>query len=328
MRRAWMVVVALAGACTGGDTDSDTDTDTDPGEPIAWACDGSPTYVGDDGWPWVVEVEETVTLCGSFFEGRTLETEIAAKAQLQIAKGTYRLPADAEDVEVRLPVCLKLADGETRLASDPGRVTGRSAVYDDNVSVSASLRQPFAGGGELSARFYTGHTVGEPVLNLVIDGNGTDPWGDSGVAMSWCKEAGSEWCNGIDGTTFESCNPLSYQLQTHTLTFDGGELVLDVRMGASAAGTEPAAFVKAAGTIDGTAFVQQDYWKLIYRPAHHHFSRDFAVFFDAPIGGACGVRVLALDPWEGGQLPTLDLVECDLTSIEARTVTGHVWDRG
>ena len=99
-------------------------------------------------------------------------------------------------------------------------------------------------------------------------------------------------------------------------------------MGESAASTEPAAFVRASGTLDGASFDQKDYWKLIYRPAHHHFQRDFGVFFDAPISGACGLKMVGLDPWEGATtVPDVELVDCDLKTVETRKTSSHVWER-
>jgi len=55
------------------------------------------------------------------------------------------------------------------------------------------------------------------------------------------------------------------------------------------ASTEPAMFVAATGTLDGTTFIQTDYWKLVYLPAHHHFVRNFAVLFEGASSGACGL---------------------------------------
>jgi hypothetical protein len=128
------------------------------------------------------------------------------------------------------------------------------------------------------------------------------------VSLSWCEDdlGDEEWCRRDRGVSFAVCNPTSYSLQTHTLELAGGSIVLKVRMGDSMASTEPAAFISGSGVLDDKQFSQEDYWKPIYRPEHHHFSRDFAVLFDEPISGACGVRMLKLDPWgDSGELPTL-----------------------
>jgi hypothetical protein len=108
--------------------------------------------------------------------------------------------------------------------------------------------------------------------------------------------------------------------------FDGGDLTLDIRMGVSMAATEPAAFVLATGTLDGQSFEQGDYWKLIYNPTHHHFSRDFAVLFDSPIGNACGLKAAELDPW-GDQPPArVHTIACDLTELAERSVSSETFE--
>jgi hypothetical protein len=76
----------------------------------------------------------------------------------------------------------------------------------------------------------------------------------------------------------------------------------------------------ARGTLDGTAFTQNDYWKLVYSAPHHHFTRNFAVLFDAPINGACGLKVLDIDAYDRA-LPTVYTIQCDLSNIATRSVS-------
>ena len=94
---------------------------------------------------------------------------------------------------------------------------------------------------------------------------------------------------------------------------------MDLRIGASFADTEPSAFVRAEGTLDGQDFVQTDYFKLLYNPTHHHSSQAFAVLFDEPIGEACGLKVhnhtnYTAHPW---QVATID---CEVNELESREV--------
>ena len=65
----------------------------------------------------------------------------------------------------------------------------------------------------------------------------------------------------------------------------------------------------------------------MYSGTHHQFSRSFAVLFDSPINGACGLKVLTLDPYNGTQLPLAYTIHCDLSNIAARTVTAAVTAR-
>jgi hypothetical protein len=105
--------------------------------------------------------------------------------------------------------------------------------------------------------------------------------------------------------------------------FEGGDLTLELRMGESVAATEPAAFVRASGTLDGQGFEQDDYWKLIYNPSHHHFSRNFAVLFDAPIGSACGLKVVGVDPWGDPPPAQVHTIDCELGAIEERALNSE-----
>jgi hypothetical protein len=111
------------------------------------------------------------------------------------------------------------------------------------------------------------------------------------------------------------------------VTFSGGEVELYIQMGDSGDSTEPAAFVRATGTLDGVAFEQTDYYRLIYNPKHHHFERDFAVLLEEPIGGACGLKIECLDPWNEPPPSRMTTVNCDLSEIEERQVTGEVFEQ-
>jgi hypothetical protein len=112
-------------------------------------------------------------------------------------------------------------------------------------------------------------------------------------------------------------------LQRHTIAFAGGQIVLDVRITGRVGGSVMlAAFTSASGTLDGTAFTQSDYWKLVYSADHHHFTRNFAVLFDAPIGDACGLKILNF--WgnrAAAPLPEVSTIRCDLTTIAARATS-------
>lgn len=126
---------------------------------------------------------------------------------------------------------------------------------------------------------------------------------------------------------FEACNP-GYPLQRHTVTFEGGQIVLDVRItGAVGASVMLAAFTSASGTLNGTPFTQKDYWKLVYSADHHHYTRNFAVLFDAPIGGACGLKILNF--WGSrfeAPLPEVYTIKCDLSNIAASAVSSATID--
>ena len=129
-----------------------------------------------------------------------------------------------------------------------------------------------------------------------------------------------------DNRWYSSCRYDSAFLQKHTVTYDGGSIELFIRMGWSPASTEPALFISGSGTLDGTAFEQEDFYKLIYNPEHHHFTRDFIVLFDTPISSACGIKVQELEPWPTDPFGRVALVRCDLSEIEERRVTGEIFE--
>ena len=56
----------------------------------------------------------------------------------------------------------------------------------------------------------------------------------------------------------------------------------------------------------------------------HQYLRSFAVLFDEPIAGACGIKVVDLDPYEGEELPVFHTVEWDLSDLAERSVTSAV----
>ena len=68
----------------------------------------------------------------------------------------------------------------------------------------------------------------------------------------------------------------------------------------------------------GVSFIQTDFWRLVYLPGHHHFTRDHALLFDEPIGNACGLKI---ENWGKGDPPvTVHTTTCDLSDLEERTL--------
>jgi hypothetical protein len=128
------------------------------------------------------------------------------------------------------------------------------------------------------------------------------------------------------GVEAPSCGAITF-VQRHTLTFDGGDVVLDLPIGDSFTSTEPAMFVRAAGTLDGVEFVIEDYFDFLYNPEHHYFRRDFLVFFAAPIGEACGLMVTELDPFAPEALQVVSLVDCAGAAVSTRAVSAAVVER-
>ena len=173
---------------------------------------------------------------------------------------------------------------------------------------------------EFKADLHTWMDTGD---RFTITGDYEDPWGMTYFSFMLCQFVGQSW---VDNRWYSSCHYDSATPQKHTVTFEGGSIELFIRMGASPASTEQALFTAGTGTLDATPFEQSDYYKLIYNPEHHHFSRDFIVLFDAPISGACGIKVQNLDPWNDDPPGRVALVRCDLSEIEERKVTGELFE--
>ena len=279
-------------------------------------------------------VTAAATYCGHFKEMRNLEQEYAAKAKLTIAAGTYPLANTAGTYDFALPVCFERRPGDPVPAfAGAGKVktTPYKSTVDTFASCSHGVTQPIASDGSTSWIFsmrlsyfsWTG-----PPQPPVLDGSylchlSSGQVGDTRPGyqdyLELCQ--GTE-CDLWQDVRFEACVP-DYPLQRHTITFEGGQIVLDVRItGAVGVSVMLAAFTSASGTLNGTAFTQTDYWKLIYSADHHHFTRNFAVLFDAPIGGACGLKVLNF--WGSRveePLPDVYTIKCDLSNIAAAAVS-------
>jgi len=151
----------------------------------------------------------------------------------------------------------------------------------------------------------------------ILDGDYHMP-GEEWIDNMLCTDQ----CWSLESYRFDSCTFVgALFLDLFSIDFGSGQLDLHLEMGTSMASTEPAAFVRAEGTFSGVPFDQQDYYHLIYNPEHHHFARDYAILFDAPIAGACGLKALGLVPWEPYDITGLFSIDCDLSDIGELNVT-------
>ncbi|MCU0663876.1 MAG: hypothetical protein MUC50_16315 [Myxococcota bacterium] len=317
---------------SSADTLSDSQTQSETSSYVdttGWEdCPEASDYVGDPTWQHSLKVTAKATYCATFNEARTLEEELALKAQLRIVPGSYPLPQADGAYAFALPICVRFApDLAAPTMNGAGELSATSSVYGEETNYIKSFAQPLDGAGNawsLEGTIAFDSPKDEQPPPFVLDG-GVDATLGDGDTFSFSLCRGAE-CYQIDDYTFVSCNPSTYRLQRHTVSFSGGQAVLDLRLGWSMASTEPGAFVRASGVLDGTSFEQEDYFRLVYNPEHHHFSRDFAVLFDSPIGTACGLRLEYLDPW-GDELPTeVHTIACDLANLSARAVTNETFE--
>jgi hypothetical protein len=259
-------------------------------------------------------------------ENRTLEQELAAKAKMRIPAGTYPLPDSVGSFPFAWPVCFEFPPGkEAPRFAGAGQLALQRSTFSPTEYYTYRGSQPLKSSQSntlvLDITLSNQTTVGASLTPLVLDGGPPEQFGKRQADFAICQAA---TCSGLwNEVGFYSCNSSSDRLIRDTITFNGGQVVLELRVGQSMGSTEPSSFVAASGTLDGVPFTQNDYWKLVYRPGHHHFVRSYAVLFTTPIAGACGIKIESVsDP--GISVHT---VNCDLSNIATRSVTSSSTER-
>jgi hypothetical protein len=302
---------AGAAGSSGGEAGSGSDA--------RWVgCPTADELEDQASWPDTLEVTDGAVFCATFDENRTLQEELAKKALLRITPGSYRLPA-AEQEGLALPVCIAFGAEGVGVPAVPRSTSHQANPFDGKVS----HRYDFFSEQPDPARrvsVYLHLTLPEgQAPGFVLDGDHPALFGPTEPQNTFALcESLDESC--FPDRAFDSCTHASSPLNRHEIGLDGGDITLDVRIGASYASTEPGAFVAARGTFRGVAFEQKNYFKLVYRPTHHHFERNFAVLFDEPIDGACGLKIETFSADPEGPAPTAASVDCGLDTIDALTV--------
>ncbi|MFH1464364.1 MAG: hypothetical protein ABIO70_08245 [Pseudomonadota bacterium] len=310
---------------TDGDADADADADTDPG---LWEhCPSADAYVGDGAWTGTLEVAADAVWCGGFDESRTLEEELAAKALLRLVEGTYAVPTEPGDHTIALAACTRRAPGlPTQEMDGAGSTAVSQNTWSGTTYTYLNGAQPMSEGWSLEHTLCLVGDEGAEPGPLVLDGGPADPTTGAGADFILVPEGGSMWDPTAVG--FVPCfDADTWHREQHTVTFEGGDITLELWIGQSMASTEPGAFTRASGALDGTTFDLSAYLQLIYNPEHHHFTRHFAVIFDAPIGDACALRVEDVDPWDEGPTARVSTADCDLAVLAARAVSAEGYSR-
>jgi hypothetical protein len=305
-----------AGGADAGQGGSDTD-----------GCPKSSAYVGNSAWQQQLQVKAGADYCGGWREGRTLEQEFAAKAKLHVVEGTYPLPDVAGSYPFALPVCVEFPGGAAapRFAG-AGEITYTQSTFSTDVYHRQEFYQPLEPSWFLVDYSSFTSAVGAEPEALVFDGGGLVGEFKPNTTTHMLELCMSNNCtNALDEVRFDSCNPEDYTPEPSTVTFEGGQVVFDVRLRPLPGGiSESPVFIVASGTLDSVEFEQTDYYKLVYSASHHQYLRSFAVLFDEPIDGACGLKVIDLDSLNGPELPRFYTIECDLSNLAERSVTSAV----
>jgi hypothetical protein len=281
-------------------------------------CPGSGDYSGEPAWKNSVQVARDVVYCATFDENRTLEEELRAKAKLRLPSGRFALPDQTLDAAaIRLPFCIETAEGRHRATAGSVRYT-RSNWSSTSERHAYVFNQPAEPGGRLLTTYLNFFSPSAKDGSFELDGTHPNPNVVGRFTPTWCDADGS--CTGTSALVFDACSDPSWTLNRHRATFDEGEVAFSLQIGTSSGGTEPGSFVRAVGVYRGTAFDQTDYYRLVYRPAHHHHVRNFAVLFTLPIQGACGLEVSGVDGGLGLQEPLeAHVVDCQLDRVARLT---------
>jgi hypothetical protein len=312
--------VNSSGSNAGGDSGSGGGSEG--GSSGEW--EGCPTAdeYGAEAGPHAVSVTPEATYCATFDENRTLKQELAAKAMLRITPGRYALPG-ADRNDLGLPSCLRFGASSSAIPVTGGQATYTAETFDGTVTHSYQFTQTLDGNERRLRTQLLDRTAGTETPTFVLDGTEVDFAAQDFIRyLMLCPADGD--C--IPDAFFDSCEHRSARLHSHELTLGSGAgtVTFELRISESYSSTEPGAFVRASGTFRGTPFEQRDYWKLVYNPAHHHFVRNFAVIFDEPIDGACGIQVMGLEPLGDALTPDVAAtVDCELNETGPLTVESH-----
>ena len=321
--------VDTGGTDTGGqETGVDTsetgdtgDTEVDPD----WAhCPEASAYVGDASWKGELVVTKDAVYCSLPNEARNIAGEAAAKAKMRVVAGNYTVPTVAGDYDIAFPACTIRADATAQPAmSGTGSTTCAPKTYGTSTYTYETGSQPMS---STDGRTWTfGHTVivsgpadADP-NPLTLDGLIADASTGASAVFTLYPDGTSPYDTSV--MTFGPCDDPHWVVNTHHVDFEGGDITIVVDIGTDMIITAPAQLKHVYGTLDGVAFDVTDYFRLLYRPGHHHLTRDAAVIFDAPIGDACGIEVDKLDTLDSTKTAVVSTLDCALVANGSRTMT-------
>ncbi len=308
------------------DADADTDSDTDTTDPDWEYCPPSTAWIGDETWTGTITATTEAMYCGAFDEERTLEQELEAKMLVKIPRGTYKVPIAEGKYELSLPVCTKTANSslQPQVVAKPGTAEVSVNPWSGTEYITVNSLQPLVLPLDATPWWFqpsyllVGKKGATPDV-LTLDGGPNSSTG-AGIALYVYADGKDQY----DVTTVQAktCRDATWTKNTHEITFEGGNIVLELWLGENTTQTAPGMFTRAYGYLDdGGSFDSTDYFQLIYRPDHHHFGRHFAVLFDSPIGKACA------HPDRGGrrarQRADGDRAHRQLRSVADRGAHGH-----
>jgi hypothetical protein len=223
-----------------------------------------------------VRVPAALSVCGHFWEGRSLVAERARKARVAVNVGDIELPHAPGTYAV--PALFGVGElGPAHAPITPAAATARYQVIEHpNQIVERIYTQAYAtpdGPIELRWQFYLqaaglGFRFEEPYVTDFFDAILGDPAAASGDQL----------------TLLGSCQPDSLEpWRLRGDLADGGRFQLDFRHRQPQAGSGPLFPTRGEVTLDGQTVVVDDYFRVIYAGEHHNWNNNYWILFAAPI---------------------------------------------
>ena len=243
-------------------------------------CPSSESYVGDDGWKRSLFVTNEAVFCEYPYQHQSIERTLEMDRKLRVVAGNYPVPSSGSGLDFHLPVCVLDSDGPLAGAT-PGTVQASENTQQEGLNWWVQMEQPRAEGeGVVSARLAADssedrvHVAGEPAFT-------------EGLALQLCEtaECAYETSSQFAPCAFEPTTCDRFSLE------DGDALILDQYLWVGQVGAGFSAITEARGRYRGTEFSVSNRDQLKMSFGHHAFTRTAMVFFDAPIGDACGLYV-------------------------------------
>ncbi len=223
-----------------------------------------------------IVVPAALPVCAHFWEGRTIEIELATKARLTAMSATIELPRAIGTHTV--PALFGAGErGPAHAAVTPAAATARYEVAEPTP-------------GFVTRVYLQDFTVGATPYQLrwelpLPDGGGgfvfTDPNVDQHVSM-YLGPTGStshEELSRLSSCTAATLEP--WQIRGAIAGGDG--FTIDFRYRPPLAGSGPLFVTRGEVTLDGATAIVDDYFRLVYAGQHHNWDNQFWVLFADPI---------------------------------------------
>ena len=303
-----LLTLATLLAC-GGDTDDTAPFEPGPDPGPEWDhCPQASEAVGDSSWKGTLNVTQEAVFC-EYPVAYELEEAMQLRSWLKVVAGSYPIATQGTDVDFYLPVCLRDAQGPLT-GTEPGNAhffqgPGMSGEEEWQMTAVQSFQ-------EQSAFLRLNMNVALDGSEVLIDGSGEYQQG-----MSF-ERSGDD---GDPHSLFAQCQFEPNTCDRFTLA-DGDSLALDQYHWIGPAQGGFAAITEARGRLYGEDFTLSDPSQLFMTYIGHAFDRNGLIFFDEPIGEACGLRIEPVtECYECSPVWTAD---CDGQPLQELTVLEEV----